>query len=301
MEELEKELDEKIQTLNKNAKKKINKLVDDYEDKFFGKLNNIIKEMDDDEKKESKENKNKNEKKHKKENKQNKQNTTKNKTEENENKTKENKNKIEEKEKEEKADKPKKPSEFELFDKSIDKLGKKIDKKICEKASDLEQKLINYAKNSKARQYIKEKYTEEIDKKIFDDFFESIEENKEKGRQFIQSKKVKDKCKKIDEYLIKMSYSKKTEKIINIIDGINLKTTKEVLDEIDKIPGLLDSETKEMFRNNFKILIQEEIFLCYEKLLEPQLKELVINIGKQAFDAVDQWIDKRKKKYNKNN
>ena len=189
--------------------------------------------------------------------------------------------------------KEEKESEFDKFDKNI---GKLIDKKICEKASELEQRLIKFSKNldEQAKDYLKLKFSKEIDKKKFDDFFKSIEGLKEKKQKFFASEKLKNNFKKIDNALVKISESKKSEKIINFIDGIDLKVAHEVLNEIEKISPILEPRNKEEFRDNLKNYIIEEINLCYEKFLEPRIKELVIDLGGKIIDAIDKKIAKKK-------
>ena len=64
------------------------------------------------------------------------------------------------------------------------------------------------------------------------------------------------------------------------------------MDEIEKITPLLETKTKEDFRDNFKKLIKEKIYQCYEKFLEPKLKELVIGLGEKIIDKI---TDKKNK------
>ena len=137
------------------------------------------------------------------------------------------------------------------------------------------------------------KFSEEIDKKQFDDFFKFIEETKEKEKKLFESQKLKDNCKKLDKCLIKIANSEKTQKIINFIEKFNVKKGNQILEEINKLTPLLEIEYKEQFRDRLKLLIQKEIFLCYEKFLEPKLKEQVINISKELFDAIDGMINKK--------
>ena len=179
------------------------------------------------------------------------------------------------------------------------KFGKNLDNKICKKASEFEKNIIKSVKNSKARAYFKNKFSDRIEKKKFDDCFKSIEEASKKGKDFLESQNVKDKCKKIDKYLIKMANSNKTDKVINFIDNFNTKMGHKFLEEAEKFSNLLDLETKEQFRDNAKELIQEEINLCYENYLEEGLKELVINTCRMILDSVDERMNKNKKKKNK--
>ena len=187
----------------------------------------------------------------------------------------------------------KKPSEFEIFDHQI---GKKVDKIICKKSLELEEKLINIAKNSQVREYLKMRFSDDLDKKKFDDFFQSIDDKKNRIRNFVNSNSIKSKCKTIDTYLKKIPNSN-IEKTINFIDEFNVDKANEILDEINKITPLLDPASKEEFRDNAKKLIEELIFKCYEENLEPKIKELAINLGEKLIDTIQKiYRDKSRSK-----
>ena len=55
----------------------------------------------------------------------------------------------------------------------MNEIGTKFDKKFCKNASELENKFINYVKKRNVRNKFQNKYSEEIDKKAFNDFFDS--------------------------------------------------------------------------------------------------------------------------------
>jgi len=92
----------------------------------------------------------------------------------------------------------------------MNEIGNKFDKKICENASKLENKFINYLKKSDLRKKVQKKFSEEIGNKTFNDFFNKIEVLKGKEKNFIESKNIKDKCGKLDKFVNKVIYSKHT-------------------------------------------------------------------------------------------
>ena len=308
MKELESKIDEKINEFKEKSKSKINELVDEYEDKFFGKINDIIKDDDfdkEDQNGNNKENEDKKkgesekeEKKEKEEGEEEEEEEEKKEKEEKEKKgekekiNKENKNESNNKKKKKKK---KKALEFDKFNKYVDKLGKKANKKICENTSKLEEKFKNYAKNSNARKYLKKKFSGQINKKSFDEYFEYIEKIQKNGEEFLESDKVKEKCQKLDKYLTKFANSDKTQKVINCFDKLNVKLTKKVLDEIDKITPLLSPESEEKFKDGFKKLLQDEIMLCYDAFL-PELKGFVKGICQKAIDQIYNLVNKKSKK-----
>ena len=256
----------KYKELKEKSTKTINDFVDKAENKVFGHINNILKDID---------NKN-NEKEIK---------------DKNIDKNLEKKDDEKNNEKIIKEKKDKKESEFDKFDKNI---GKVIDNKISSNAAELEQKLLQYAKNldEQAQEYLKLKFGNKIDKKIFDDIFNSINILKEKKNKLFESEKIKNDFKKLDNALYDIATSKPVEKSIKFIDGINVKLANEILDEIEKITPLLETKTKEDFRDNFKKLIKEKIYQCYEKFLEPKLKELVIGLGEKIIDKITEKKNK---------
>ena len=190
----------------------------------------------------------------------------------------------------------KKISEFEIFDESMNKMGKNLDKTIIKQSTEIEGKIINYVKNSKARGKLQNKYSEEIDKKKFDDFFNSIEEKKNKAKEYMESNKTKEKCQKLDVYANEFIYSKHSERAINFFDKFNVECTKKFLDEAKDFSPLLDLKDKEEFRKKAKELIEEKLYTLYDKLLEPTLKELVINLCKSVIDIIDKKVKKNKRK-----
>ena len=155
-------------------------------------------------------------------------------------------------------------------------------------------------KNSKSRQFLQKKYTEEIDKTKFDDFFNSIEEKKIKCKKILESKETKEKCQKLDEKVNKFVYSKHTERAINFFDKFNVKTAKNILDGAKDFSPLLELKDKEEFRKNAKELIKNKLYSLYENLLEPELKELVIDLCRSLIDTIDKKIKENKKKEKEN-
>ena len=284
MKELEKKLDEKVEKIKEKSNKEINKLVDKYENKIFGKINNIIKNVGEEEKMTKEDDTKKDNHKKDKNNKIKKEINIEKEKKENK-KNKENNNKGNEK---------KDPSEFEKFDNKVNKIGKIIDNKICGQSLKIEEKLINIVKNSQAREYLKMRFSEDVEKKKFDDFFKSIENAKNKGKKYLESDKIKNKCKKLDLCLEKIKNSK-IEKTINFIDGFNVKKANTIVDEINNILPLLDSTRKEDFRDNAKKLIEDYIYKCYENYLEPKIKELVIGLSKELIDTIQKNRNKKKK------
>ena len=104
--------------------------------------------------------------------------------------------------------------------------------------------LINIAKNSQVREYLKMRFSDDLDKKKFDDFFQSIDDKKNRIRNFVNSNSIKSKCKTIDTYLKKIPNSN-IEKTINFIDEFNVDKANEIIDEINKITPLLVPASKE--------------------------------------------------------
>ena len=180
-----------------------------------------------------------------------------------------------------------------MFDKNI---GIILDNKICTKGAELEQKLINYVTklDEQSQEYLRLKFGNKIDKKKFDFLFNSINIIKEKKNQFLNSEGVKNNLSKVDDTLLKIAKSEHLEKAVNFIDKFDIKLANEILGEIESITPLLEEKNKEDFRDNIKKLIIEKINKCYEQFLEPKLKELVINTGKQIFDKVAEKITKKK-------
>ena len=192
----------------------------------------------------------------------------------------------------EKENKDEKESEFDKFDKNI---GKKIDNIICSKVNEIEQNLIKYMKklDNQSQEYLKLKFGNQIDKKKFDDLFNSINILKEKKNQLLNSENIKKNFNQVDGALLKVANSKHVEKVINFIDNFDIKLANDILEEIESITPLLEQKNKEDFRDNIKKLIQEKINKYYIKLLEPKLKELVINISKEIFDKIDKKLEKK--------
>ena len=190
-----------------------------------------------------------------------------------------------------KNDDEKKLSEFEKFDKSI---GKYVDKKIKKNASKFEQKMINFVKNSKTNEFLQKNLSGQMDRKKFDNILTSIENMKENEINFLQSDKIKNTCKNLDKNLKKIASSKTTDEIINFVDNFDAKKGNEYLDKFKSYTNLLDSKSKEQFRDNAKNLIQNEIFHLYEKYLEPKLKELAIKLGARIINKIGEKIIKKK-------
>ena len=160
----------------------------------------------------------------------------------------------------------------------------------------MEQKLIKYVTkiDEQSQEYLKLKFGNKIDKKNFDFLFNSINTLKEKKDQFLNSEGVKNNLNKVNDTLLKIAESEHLEKAVNFIDKFDIKLANEIVEEIESITPLLEEKTKEDFRDNIKKLIIEKINKYYEKFLEPQLKELVINTGKDIFDKIAGKITKNK-------
>ena len=182
----------------------------------------------------------------------------------------------------------------------MNEIGIKLDNKIYKNASELEKKFINCVKKSDVRKKFQEKYSKEINKKTFNDFFDSIEVLKKEEKNYIESKEIKNKCGKLDKFVNKVIYSKHTERAINFFDKFNVETAKNILDGAKDFSNLLDSKEKKEFTINAKELIRTKVFDLYNKLIEPELKKLVINLGKSLVDIIDRKINKRKDDKNNN-
>lgn len=63
---------------------------------------------------------------------------------------------------------------------------------------------------------------------------------------------------KIDNALIKVTKSEYVEKTINFIDTFDTKLANNIIKEIESITPLLETEKKEVFRDNIKKLIKEK-------------------------------------------
>ena len=184
-------------------------------------------------------------------------------------------------------DEEKKLSEFEKFDKSI---GKYVDKKIRKNATKLEQKMINLVKNSKANEFLQKKLSGQISRQKFDNILVSMENIKEKETILLQSDKIKNTCKNLDKNLKKIADSEATDKIINFVDNFDAKKGNEYLNKFKSYSDLLNSKSKEEFRDNAKNLIQNEIFNLYEKYMEPKLKEIAIKLGTKIINKIGDKI-----------
>ena len=152
--------------------------------------------------------------------------------------------------------------------------------------------MIKFVKNSKAKGFLEKQITGKTYKQKFDEIFESYEKAKEKGLQFLESEKVKNKCEKIDKYLNNVANSEKTEKVMNFFEDFNQEKYEKYLDKVNKYSELFDSETKEEFRDKIKQLLENEIYNLYEKHLEPKLKELAINLGNFIANKIENKINK---------
>ena len=108
----------------------------------------------------------------------------------------------------------------------------------------------------------------------------------------MNSEKIKKNFNQVDGALLKVADSKHVEKVINFIDNFDIKLANDILEEIESISPFFEEKNKKDFRDNIKKLIQEKINKLYIKLLEPKLKELVINISKELFDKIDKKLKK---------
>ena len=138
---------------------------------------------------------------------------------------------------------------------------------------------------------MKLKFGNEIKKEDFDNFFNYIENLKTKKDNFFNnSKKFKNICNQIDNFILDENNLEKVENTINYIDGIDLELGNKIVKEIEQINSLLNSENKEQFCTNIKKLIEEKLFFCYENYLENNLKELVIELSKKLVDVIDEKL-----------
>ena len=313
MKELNEKVDKNLGKIKKKATNKINKKINKAEKKVFKYINNILKDEQEKKKEEksnieeeessddnedidsSEDTKEKNTEKEKNKSNYKKENNEKNENNDNNENNKNNKNKNKKKQKKTK----KKVSQFDIFDNLIHKKGENIDKKICDKACEFEKNFINYAKGSKARKYLRKKYSDDVKKSEFDDCCNSTEKKKEEGKNYINSKNVIEKCKKLDKFTNKIICSEKTEKVTNFIDNFDIKRAYKIKEEAKEISLLLDCKEIEDFKKNAKSLIEKKLYNCYDTYLEPQIKETIINLCKEIFDYIDKRRKKRKNKKNK--
>ena len=134
--------------------------------------------------------------------------------------------------------------------------------------------------------------------RYFNQYFDFIEKQKQERIKYLNSKNIKDKCKNLDNYVNKFVYSEYTEGAINFIDSFDVKTAKNILEGAKDFSNLLDSKEKEEFKNNAKELIKTKIYSLYENHLEPELKNLVIDLGKSLVDVVDRKFNEIQKNKN---
>ena len=186
-------------------------------------------------------------------------------------------------------------SEFNRFDESICDIGNQLDKKLCENTSELEDKIINILKDSQARKYLQIKFSDEINRSKFDNFFKNLEKICDKGKKYVSSEKFKKKYETIDKILDDIVNSKYTDGVINFIDNIDINTAKNIINEIREISKLLDLKSKEDFKKESKKLIIEKLFFCYEKFLEPKIIELTKDFGVNIIDLIDKKVINKKK------
>ena len=147
---------------------------------------------------------------------------------------------------------------------------------------------------SKTNELSQKKLSGQIKGDKFDNIFAKIENFKEKELNFIQSDNVKNTCKKLDKHLIKIANSKNTEIVMNFVDKFDGKKYNGYLDKFKSYSDLLDSKSKEQFRDNAKKLLQDEIFNLYEKYMEPKLKEFAIEFANKIVDKIGEKITKKK-------
>ncbi len=159
-------------------------------------------------------------------------------------------------------------SEFEKFDKNA---IQSIDNKICNKASEIKEKLKNYAENldEEAINYLKMKFPNNIDENLFDYI-------KQKKNNVLNISLINNNnnIEKINNALMKLEQTNilnKTEEIVNKIDF----QTNSVLDEIKNISNILKPENKEKFKNDIKNKIKNKIIDLYEIHLKNKIEELV--------------------------
>ena len=81
---------------------------------------------------------------------------------------------------------------------------------------------------------------------------------------------------------------------MNFVDKFDGKKYNGYLDKFKSYSDLLDSKSKEQFRDNAKKLLQDEIFNLYEKYMEPKLKELAIKFANKIVDKIGEKITKKK-------
>ena len=137
------------------------------------------------------------------------------------------------------------------------------------------------------------KFSDKIEKKKIDDLFNYVNKFKEKKKKILESENIKSNCKRLDNTLTQIANSQALDKTINFIEGINPKSIKDFLDEVSLISPMLESKNKEEFKNECKKFIREEICKCYEIILKPKLKKIVIKICEDIIEAIDKKINKK--------
>jgi cobalamin biosynthesis protein CobT len=168
---------DKIINIKDQSKVEINNLVNKVENKFFGNINNILNEICEDENNEN--NENENNKSENNENNENENNENENNKNENENKNENNENKQNENQ-----NKNENNVEFNKFDKNVNKIIKKNFK-------ELKNKLVkvSYNLDTQVKDYLTIKFSGEIKKENFDNFFNYIENLKTKKDNFFKNSK----------------------------------------------------------------------------------------------------------------
>ena len=152
---------------------------------------------------------------------------------------------------------------FETFE---NKVMKSADDKICETATDIENKLINVAQNldEKAEECLQMIYPKELDSKLFSLL--------KKKKDNLLSKLEND---ELNEALNRFCNSQLVNETKNIMDKIDLDKANSIIDDITQISNSLRINNKYEFKNNIKSKIKSEILNLYSTKIETALREFI--------------------------
>jgi hypothetical protein len=152
---------------------------------------------------------------------------------------------------------------FETFE---NKVMKSADDKICETATDIENKLINIAQNldEKAEECLQMIYPKELDSKLFSLL--------KKKKDNLLSKLEND---ELNEALNRFCNSQLVNETKNIMDKIDLDKANSIIDDITQISNSLRINNKHEFKNNIKSKIKSEILNLYSTKIETALREFI--------------------------
>ena len=163
---------------------------------------------------------------------------------------------------------------FEFFE---NKVIKSIDNKICETASDIENKLFEISQNldEHAEKYLQMIYPKDINFKLFS----LLKKKKDNLLTNLENEELNNGIKRF-------CNSNFINKSKNIIDAIDLKKVNSIIDDISRIKNSLKISNKIEFKNNIKSKIKEKIMSLYNSKIEPTLREFTKRECKKLIDKI---------------